>query len=140
MVAAMVISSARRILAGVAIGVLAIAVIAVIAAAVPGPVTETEAEQHLVSQLTAVPGWETQEMVTALVGFENYEQSHNGNDGGGGCTYVNGRNASAGFACYIETSEATGSREFYFTENSSAGGLWPISRAQYSQLVGQGGA
>jgi hypothetical protein len=118
--------------------VVALVVIVVIASAAggSGTVTRADAIENVVNKIDSGPNWETQQDSNAVAGYLKWEQTDNGNDGGGGCAWVNGQNANAGFACYLQASAADGGANSYFSENKSGGDVHPISSGQYSRLVG----
>lgn len=100
-----------------------------------GPVSRTDAINNIVDKIDNGPSWETQQMSNAVAGYISWQGSDNGNDGGGGCSYVNGHNASSGFACYLQASTANGGASSYFSENKSGSTIRPISTGQYNNLV-----
>ena len=84
-----------------------------------GAVSRSDAIQNVISAVDAGPSWETQAMSEGVSGYLDFQESNNGNDGGGGCAFVNGTNANRGFACYLEASATNGSVETYFIEKAT---------------------
>src|ERR1700733_9178737 len=125
----------RRPLPAVAVAA-ALFVIVAVAASPSGSPSRSGALENVVNKIDSGPSWETQQMSQAVSGYLKWEETDNGNDGGGGCAFVNGQNANAGFACYLQASESNGGGSSYFSESKSGGSIKPISSGQYSQLLG----
>jgi hypothetical protein len=116
--------------------IAAIAISAIVASS--GPVTQADALQNLINEIDSGPNWETAQDAAAVSGYLKWEETDNGNDGGGACAYANGTSAGAGFACYLYPSALYGSTNYYFSENASGGDIHPISTSQYNQETGLG--
>lgn len=125
----------RARLMGLGFGVIIVVIIAA-ATSSSGPVTRAEAIQNVVNKIDSGPNWETVQDPNAVAGYRKWEETDNGNDGGGACAYANERNAKAGFACYLQASDSHGGNTSYFSENASGGDIHPISFGQYNGLFG----
>lgn len=96
--------------------------------------------QNVVNTIDGGPSWETQTDSQAVAGYLKFQRTDNGNDGGGGCAWVNGKDAEHGFACYLQESTDDGGAEVYFRESGDGSKITPIGSSEYSRLVEGGGS
>jgi hypothetical protein len=138
----------RVALGAMVVAIIAGAVIVAGAASNAGPVTTADAVQKLVTKIESGPKWETAKISNAVAGYLKGKSTGQGHDGAvscksllergpnvgcGGCLYVNGRNPTGGFACYLQASASNGYESSYFSESASGGNIRPISTAKFGK-------